>query len=155
MTHNAAKPRLFLALAITVGVGAGPGTGALTEPADAARAAAIKAAANHCPAVCVFCFVTYMGACCFENGYFQEMYSCGLPNCDPDPCDLVLTPQQRGEAIVLGADGSAAEIESILKRYHGEVFLNRERRSIQIRGCGGAIIANLPLKGEQLRVLNE
>jgi hypothetical protein len=67
----------------------------------------------------------------------------GVPEEDIEGLALALAVDDRDAMIAL-VDGMA-----------DRVFLNSERSMVQALGCGGFVIANLPLSPEQLRALED
>ncbi len=79
-------------------------------------------------------------------------------NCDfwhPADC----TVQEDVQEVDLAAlwptltDGTTDEIRGILQRMPERVYLNVDRSSLQVLGCSGAVIANLPLAPESVAAL--
>lgn len=80
---------------------------------------------------------------CESHGHHQV--------CDPQ---LTNDSLETFATAVLDAE-SADRIHSILEAMNGQAYFNVQRKAIQIRGCGGRIIANIPLRGNVANALAE
>ena len=71
-------------------------------------------------------------------------------NCDPDEEDFDLAA-----AWVLVTSDEAATLKGVVARSAGKVWVNEARRSLQVAGCAGGVIANIPLSNSTLAALLE
>jgi hypothetical protein len=131
---------------------------------SSARARQIQAvlAAGLCPSWCTYCAISGDKTISYptqiypnNDGYFDcSVGPCEWGNCGDTEEDM-LTVLDVATAIVVSTEGSAQEIQGIITLHPTRVLLNEIRSAIQIKGCKGAIVVNIPIDAARfMQLLN-
>lgn len=97
-----------------------------------------------------------------STGWTGGIHGCQAGSCEGhghEECQALLgssgTAGDALDAVWLEARGGDARKISHVLRTHPAVRLNRQRRAVQLLGCGGIVVAHLPLTAETWRMLTD
>jgi hypothetical protein len=162
MLQTRIKVAAFALLTSVVGASSAIVVDAPDAYADQARAVMSMAQASACKA-CEVCRSDGSGHTCNTSGSGQP-YICLIHGCFDDGCDIhnscseTRRLDERGGiqavyAYVTHANGT--KLRDYVRTLGKSAVINEARGALQLRGCGGFIIASIPLADNQLEVLTD
>lgn len=92
-----------------------------------------------------------------NNAQSSHLETCNKGTCDAHACDVDQRPVAELGALWFEVREArdAGRLREVL-REHGEMaFYNPVRDAVQVRGCGGSVLASIPLSAEQVALLEE
>lgn len=91
-----------------------------------------------------------------RNAGSSHLETCNEGTCSMHGCDVDLTRAEELERIWFAVrDADGPRLREILAENRATAYYNPGREAVQIRGCGGGVLASIPLSGAQVAAMEE